>query len=110
MKIVFNAFFRSQGDTDKENKIIYIYIYAVFYTIFFVIFEYPSLYRYEEFILIVEINIQASKYIGKIFVIFCAIWYHLYILRNKKNTHGGVLLFVKLQAVALCQSKSHGHI
>ena len=109
MKIVFNAFCRSQGDTDKENKIIYIYICSILYY-FFVIFEYPSLYRYEEFILIVEINIQASKYIGKIFVIFCAIWYHLYILRNKKNTRGGVLLFVKLQAVALCQSKSHGHI
>ena len=29
---------------------------------------------------------------------FCAIWYHLYNLKNVKNTHGGVLLLVKLQA------------
>ena len=27
----------------------------------------------------------------------CAIWYHLYELKNGKNTHGGVLLLVKLQ-------------
>ena len=26
---------------------------------------------------------------------FCAIWYHLYNLKNVKNTHGGVLLLVK---------------
>ena len=24
----------------------------------------------------------------------CAIWYHLYNLKNEKNTHGGVLLLV----------------
>ena len=29
---------------------------------------------------------------------FCAIWYHLYNLKNQKNTHGGLLLLVKLQA------------
>ena len=29
-------------------------------------------------------------------VMFCAIWYHLYNLKNVKNTHGGVLLLVKL--------------
>ena len=28
----------------------------------------------------------------------CAIWYHLYSLKNVGNTHGGVLLQVKLQA------------
>ena len=27
----------------------------------------------------------------------CAIWYHLYNFKNLKNTHGGVLLSVKLQ-------------
>ena len=26
------------------------------------------------------------------YVIFCAIWYHLYNLKNVKNTHGGVIL------------------
>ena len=30
----------------------------------------------------------------------CAIWYHLYNLKNVKNTHGGVLILVKLQAQA----------
>ena len=32
------------------------------------------------------------------FVVRCAIWYHLYNLKNVKNTHGGVLILVKLQA------------
>ena len=30
----------------------------------------------------------------------CAIWYHLHNLKNVKNTHGGVLILVKLQASA----------
>ena len=30
----------------------------------------------------------------------CAIWYHLYSIKNLKNTHGGVLVLVKLQASA----------
>ena len=30
----------------------------------------------------------------------CAIWYYLYNLKNVENTHGGVLLLVKLQASA----------
>ena len=30
----------------------------------------------------------------------CAIWYHLHNLKNVKNTRGGVLLLVKLQAKA----------
>ena len=29
----------------------------------------------------------------------CAIWYHFYNLKNVKNTHGRVLLLVKLQAI-----------
>ena len=32
-----------------------------------------------------------------VYVVCCAIWYHLYNLKNVKNTHGGVLLLVKLQ-------------
>ena len=35
----------------------------------------------------------------KIYVMRCVIWYHLYNLKNVKNTHGGVLILVKLQAV-----------
>ena len=30
-------------------------------------------------------------------MVLCAIWYHSYNLKNVKNTHGGVLLLVKLQ-------------
>ena len=33
-------------------------------------------------------------------VVRCAIWYHLYNLKNVKNIHGGVLILVKLQASA----------
>ena len=34
------------------------------------------------------------------FVVRFAIWYHSYSLKNVKNTHGGVLTLVKLQAKA----------
>ena len=34
-------------------------------------------------------------------VMFCTIWYHFYSLKNVKNTHGGALLLVKLQAFSL---------
>ena len=33
----------------------------------------------------------------KKFVMRCAIWYHLYNLKNVKNTHRGVFYLVKLQ-------------
>ena len=35
-----------------------------------------------------------------IYVVRCAIWYHLYNLKNVKDTHGEVLILVKLQAEA----------
>ena len=35
------------------------------------------------------------------FFMFWAIWYHLYNFKNVKNTHGRVLLLVKLQASKL---------
>ena len=34
------------------------------------------------------------------YVVRCAIWYHLYNLKDVKNTRGGVLILVKLQAEA----------
>ena len=34
------------------------------------------------------------------FMMRCAIWYHLYNFENVKNTHGGVLILVKLEAPA----------
>ena len=33
-----------------------------------------------------------------IIVVHCMVWYHLYNFNNMKNTHGGVLILVKLQA------------
>ena len=33
-------------------------------------------------------------------MIHCAIWYHMHNFKNVKNTHGRVLLLVKLQALA----------
>ena len=38
----------------------------------------------------------------------CAIWYHLYNLKNVKNTCAEVLLLVKLQAEACNFTKSNG--
>ena len=34
----------------------------------------------------------------------CAVWYYLYNLKNVKNTHGGALILIKLQAEA-CKLK-----
>ena len=41
-----------------------------------------------------------GKIYGFLIVMLCTIWSHFYILKNVKNTHGGVLLSVKLQAPA----------
>ena len=40
-------------------------------------------------------------------VMLCAIWCHLYNLKNVKITHGGVLILVKLQALANSRKASH---
>ena len=37
----------------------------------------------------------------------CAIWYQLYNFKNVKDTHGKVLLFVKLQALGCNFTKSN---
>ena len=37
----------------------------------------------------------------------CEIWYHLYSLKNVKNTHGGMLLLVKLQTSVCNITKSN---
>ena len=54
-----------------------------------------------EFFMIRNIITKVKKYIEKVgkYVMFCAIWYHLYNLKNIKNTNGGVLLLVRLQAL-----------
>ena len=47
-------------------------------------------------ILLFEHCIENNYHLWLIFkVVHCAIWYHLYNLKNVKNTHGGVLLLVK---------------
>ena len=46
------------------------------------------------------------NYEQKSFVVCCAILYHFYHLKNVKNTHGGVLRLVKLQASACNFTKS----
>ena len=41
------------------------------------------------------------------YVMCCVIWYHLYSFKNVKNTHGGVLILVKLQAPVCNFTKSN---
>ena len=43
-------------------------------------------------------KVECGRTIDETNVLRCAIWYHLYNLKNVKNTHEGVLLLVKLQA------------
>ena len=40
-------------------------------------------------------------------VMRCVIWYYLHNLKNEKNTHGGVLLLVKLKTAACDLTKSN---
>ena len=42
------------------------------------------------FVIIAPLKFKIHTYL-----MFCAIWYHLYNFKNVKNTHGGVLLLVK---------------
>ena len=37
----------------------------------------------------------------------CAIWYHLYNLKNLKSTRGGALILVKLQAYIMKKHKQN---
>ena len=49
-----------------------------------------------------ELNLHFNPFQRCItYVVHCAIWYHLYNFKNVRNTHGGVLILVKLQAEAL---------
>ena len=42
-------------------------------------------------------NIRIGYIFVYTYVMLCAIWYHLYNLKNVENIHGGVLYLVKLQ-------------
>ena len=58
-------------------------------------------------------NIYGGAFLRKqetgksLFVVLCAIWDHSYNLKNVKNTHGGALLLVKLQAEAVLNRATH---
>ena len=43
----------------------------------------------------------------KVFVMRCAIWYHLYNLKNVKNTLRGISILVKLQAETQSRNAPH---
>ena len=52
---------------------------------------------------IIKTNFITSKlciddYGVNIYLMLCVIYYHLYSFKNAKNTHGGVLLLVKLES------------
>ena len=55
----------------------------------------------KEIMSITRISLRSSHLRKNKFVMFCAIWYHLFNLKNVKNTHGRVLLLVKVQAKSL---------
>ena len=39
----------------------------------------------------------------EVYVVRCAVWYHLYNLKNVKNTYGGVLILVKYKWYEIAQ-------
>ena len=41
-------------------------------------------------------RLRGMRLVVKLYVMFYAIWYHLYNLKNVKNSHGGVLLSLQL--------------
>ena len=48
-----------------------------------------------------EVNLAGAYLVLRFeYVVRFAIWYHLYNFKNVKNTNGGVLILVKLQAEA----------
>ena len=61
--------------------------------------------KFESFLKIAKRINRCKSYIT--YVMLCAIWYHLYDLKIVKNPHGGVLLLVKLQALACNFTKSN---
>ena len=56
---------------------------------------------------IMTLKTNIKSFITSTYVVICAIWYHLFNLKNVKNTHGGMLLLVKLQAEACNYTKSN---
>ena len=80
---------------NSEKKLIYHFwdFSGVFET--FLSANVKSKFIIERVVTSTSINEFGIKY-----VVRCAIWYHFYNLKNVKNTHGGVMILVKLQASA----------
>ena len=53
------------------------------------------------------LHVLILKKCHPIFEMRCAIWYHLYNLKNVGKTHGGALHLVKLQALVSNSTKSN---
>ena len=68
--------------------------------------KHVKLKRIENVVLKMLLSEQAKAQF-EINVVRCVIWYHLRNLKNVKNTHGGVLLLVKLQVSACNITKSN---
>ena len=51
-------------------------------------------------------NEQPTLKLCRRYEMLCGIWYHLHNLKKVENTHGGVLILVKLQALAWNFTKS----
>ena len=71
---------------------------------FIELYSYTEENDFQENVLSFEVMLVEYNKDGKDFVqicmkcvMRCAIWYHLYNLKNMKNTNGGVLILVKLQ-------------
>ena len=62
----------------------------------------PFLYLLKTFFGVMDMErwLKMGLGIRLIYVVRCAILYHLYNLKNVKNIHGGVLILVKLQVEA----------
>ena len=79
-------------------------LYAILLVLYIVTPMVSSIYILKKSKLKVMNNSKKSEdvhYIKWIQYVMCfAIWYHLYNLKNVKNTHEGVLRLVKLQAEA----------
>ena len=52
-------------------------------------------------------NKLMHQFIKYVYAMLCAICYHLYNLKNVKDSHGGVLLLVKFQSEAFNLTKSN---
>ena len=71
----------------------------------------PYSLLYQDLLLFIWYFVNFSLYVrvfwlSSLYMMRCAIWYHLHNFKNVKNTHGGVLHLVKLQALACNSTKS----